>query len=370
MAALCLAFDPSSSLSKGLYTLGSRELQWLSMEPEVIQIGEAAISQYRERPFNSARPEDEAWIEVANLSVAVGYFARERFYANPALRVFKSERARYKILAMVGAIAVKNQLPNRFDLDLGVLLPYGEYEDRVNLNRLLLEDLADFKFRGQRYQVSLRQFDCLPEGGGLLLRGLKPGDNGTQGLVIMVGYRNASYLLMERGTFQRGETRDLGFVQMLERVMETSAGFSSLEIAGPVCQAGKRVNRSPLKPLCRNEQNQLDHERLKRLIASIKTSRKAYWEMLSDWLNTCRFPLTQRVMLSGGTAYYYQEELEKYFSQQGGQISWGSHLEERVQLLIGNREDLKYRLTDVCGYFYWLQYSFAAHQPIHRVVTA
>ena len=370
MTALCLAFDPSSSLSKGLYAIGSGEMQWLSMEPEIIQISETAISQYRKRPFSCAQPENEAWVQVGHLSCAVGYLARERFRANPAVRVLKADRARYKVLAMVGAIAAQNHLPSHFDLELGILLPYGEYEDRTNLRRLLAEDLADFKFRGQQYQVRLSQFDCLPEGGGLLMRGLQPGNQGMQGLVIMVGYRNASYLLMDRGSFQRGETRDLGFVQMLERVMESTSGLTPLEMAGPICQAGKRVNRTPLKPLCRGQEGTLNNERLRRLITSVKAARKEYWQILSDWLNTCQFPLSQTVILSGGTAFYYQEELEKYFLQQGGQISWGNHLEERLQLLLGQSDALKFRLTDVCGYFYWLQYIFAANRLQQQAISA
>ena len=228
MTSLCLAFDPSSSMSKGLYAVGAGEMQWLCMEPEVIQLPQSSITQLQERPFTSAQPENEAWIQVGNLFSAVGYLARERFYANPALRVLKADRARYKVLAMVGAIAVRHQLPACFELDLGILLPYGEYEDRDSLVRLLAEDLADFSFRGQHYQVRLSQFDCLPEGGGLLMRGLEPQRCwDSQGLVIMVGFRNTSYLLMERGSFQRGETQDLGFIRFLERVVECFCWFVS-----------------------------------------------------------------------------------------------------------------------------------------------
>jgi hypothetical protein len=337
-------------------------MEWLAMEPEAIPISEEAIAQYQKRPFASARPEDEAWVEVGGECCAVGYLARERFCANPALRVLKSERAQYKVLAMVGAIAARKRLPSRFSLQLGVLLPYGEYEDRESLRQRLAADLSDFKFRGKGYRVQLTQFDCLPEGGGLLLRGLERGQDGAQGLVVMVGYRNASYLLMERGAFRRGETRDLGFVQMLERVVEATSGLSPLAMAGAVCQAGKRVNRGPLKNLCRRLEDKPSGTRVAKLVESVKSSRREYWEMLSDWLVTCRFPSRGQVILSGGTAYYYQEELEKFFSRQGAKVTWAEHLEARVKRLLGEQEEFKYRLTDVCGYFYWLQYKFAGHQ--------
>ncbi|MGH2413875.1 MAG: hypothetical protein ACRDEA_09340, partial [Microcystaceae cyanobacterium] len=152
MSELFMAFDPSSSLSKAFYTIEPFELEFLAMEPEVIQVSTSSIEQYlSSRPFTAAFAENEAWLEVGGNCYVVGFLAREHFCGNQALRVLKYERAVPKVLAMVGAIAAKKRLPQAFELELGILLPYGEYKDGERFESLVAVALSDFSFRGRRY---------------------------------------------------------------------------------------------------------------------------------------------------------------------------------------------------------------------------
>lgn len=176
-------------------------------------------------------------------------------------------------------------------------------------------------------------------------------------LVVMVGYRNASYLLMERGQLKYGETVPLGFVRLLERVREGTSGLQLPEMAGPICAAGSRFKEKALQSLVKSQGVKQQQEDLERVAAAVKEARDQYWLMLGDWLRAQRFPKADEVILAGGTAHYYQKEIESIFPRM--YRHWGEILEVPVKKLLGEkrwREGWAYRLTDVYGYFFYLQY--------------
>jgi hypothetical protein len=373
MADLSLAFDPSSSMSKAIYTLRPFQLEWLAMEPEAIEVSKSALEQYEGNGMGKTIPENQAWIEVNERCYAVGHLARSRFYADGALRELKYERAAYKLVAMVGAIAVKKRLPEAFSLSLGVLLPYGEYQDRQAFESIVRPALSNFSFRGQTYQVKLEQFHCLPEGGGLVLRGseLETPLEAKDVLVVMVGYRNASYLLMERGKLKCGETQPLGFVRLLERVRESTSGLQLPEMVAPICAAGSRVKEKALQALVKSQGAKRQEGELERIAAAVKQSRDQYWMMLGNWLRAQQFPKVDEVILAGGTAHYYQKEIEGIFPRM--YRHWGESLEVQVKKMLGEKlwqEGWAYRLTDVYGYFFYLQYLVDEIQAISPTAAA
>lgn len=358
MADLCIAFDPSASLNKAFYTGEPFKLEWLIMEPEVIKVPKSGIEQYEATKIGRSLPEYEAWIEVGGEYYAVGNLAKKRFYAGRSLLTLKFETAVPKILAMVGAIAQTKKMPQEFSLSLGVLLPYGEYEDRKRFHETLKKALSNFQFRGKRYRVKLVAFDCLPEGGGLLMRGMDYKVNPLERdvLVIMVGYRNASFLLMEKGNLSVGETTKLGFEKMLEKVVESTSGLEASEIVKEVCAAGKRVKESALRPLVKSTRAEFAASEVKQIAKAVSSARDQYWKMLASWLEMKKFPPVDELIVAGGTAYYYKSELQEFF--RGYQINWGQKLEPRIVDLVGEsrwKSELAYRLTDVYGYFFYVQ---------------
>jgi hypothetical protein len=363
MTDLCLAFDPSSSMSKAIYSLKSSSVEWLAMEPEVIELSRETISHYEANRIGESSPENQSWIEMQGNYYAVGYLARKRFYSERALREVKYKRAVYKVVAMVGAIATKKKLASRFNLSLGILLPYGEYKNRGEFRTMVAEALESFSFRGRKYQVKLEEFDCQPEGAGVMLRGRETGVplKETDVLVVMVGYRNASYLLMERGQLSRGETTKLGFVRMLEVVKESTSGLEEEETICAISRAGKRVKQSALVGLVEAQDPQKQKASLIHLANAVRVARTQYWEMLVNWIEGQKFPSTSEVILAGGTAYYYQKEMESLLA--GTKINWGENLEKQIIKLVGQKDWLarwSYRLTDVYGYFFYLQYLFTS----------
>ncbi len=356
MAEITIAFDPSSSLSKAFYTTGGYSPEWLMMEPDVVEVSPEAIAQYEENRIGSPKSTDSAYISVNDKTYAVGFLAKTRFYAQSKLEVLKFEAAVYKVLALVGVIAQEKKLGTQFSLNLGMLLPYSEYPDRTRFQEILKKALADFKFRKFAYRVRLEAFACLPEGAGLLLKGLDftvpPSERDVA--VIMIGYRNASLLVTHRGQMGLGETTPLGMIRMLEMIVEATSGLSATELVSPIYKAGKRVKLSSLKALDKTTIHQWGNDELKDLQQIVMAARKQYWQLLRDWLKSRKLTNVDTVILAGGTAHYYQEELDKFFKEIP--VNWGKKLEVQLQNKMGDilsKKELNWRLTDVYGYFYW-----------------
>ncbi|WP_220186634.1 hypothetical protein [Nostoc sp. ATCC 53789] len=169
---LMLSLDPGTSMTKMVYRVLSEipyKSELLCMEPELIKISKDSLDLYESGQMNRPNPENEAWIEYNGEYYAVGFLAQKYFEARINFLELKYENAIPKTLAAVGAIAIRDSLKANFDLSLGLLLPYGEWEDRERLERGLTKALSSFSFRGKQFCINLINFQCLPEGGGLIL---------------------------------------------------------------------------------------------------------------------------------------------------------------------------------------------------------
>lgn len=357
MHRLALAFDPSASMSKGMYAIENVAnhttpiLKWMVMEPEVVEITKAEIEAYEKQKIGQSQPENEAWVTLGRQHYAVGYLARCQFKGWERHRELKYELAVYKVLAMVGVIATQYNLKNQCCLDLGLLLPYGEYEDRHRFEILLREALKHFCFRGSPYWIELNHFICLPEGGGLIVRGLTKDPKQYSALVLMIGYRNVSYLRQEREQITEGQTTNLGFLQLLEKVCQMTSGYTPVQLLEPIYCAGASPNRQILKSLVRSSNPLTQKSELNELIAAIKAARKTHYNNLITWLKSRRLPPIDEVILSGGTAYYYQRELSEYFPTS----HWADYLEKDL-IKLAPEKAYRYRLTDLYGFWFYFSH--------------
>lgn len=357
MADLYLAFDPSSSGSKAFYTLESFSLEWLFMPPVVIEVEHEVIKDYEHNRIGILDEERCAWIAIKSKCYAVGELAQDYFYGNDKILALKCETALYKVLAMVGAIASQKKLPSKFSLALGILLPKSEYADRASLAESLREALECFSFRGQSYQVDLVAFNCLPEGAGILMRGVEPHSLVERGkiLILMMGYRNSSILITDKGALKRSFTTNYGFVRMLEMVAQGTSGIPMVEMVAPIYNAGMRVLSNELAPLLQSTQPSRRKLELASIRQTVLKARKQYWALISDWLIHSKLPPVEQVILAGGTSRYWKQKLETFFAPQP--TSWALQLEQNAQAAIGEegiREGLSWRMTDIYGYFFYV----------------
>jgi hypothetical protein len=371
MSNLIVSFDPGASLTKIVYELATEGKPCLmTMEPEMLRLPQSSIDAYMSsrKGLESSHPVDEAWVSCTadgdTQCTVVGFLARQ-FSASARLDKLKYETSIDKALAVVGAIAQHNKLPNRFSLSLTSLLPYGEYQNRQAFEEQLRVALKDFRFRGQRLRVKLERFECLPEGAGLaMIRQRQNGKawfNAQTIAVLMFGHRNSSLLLFERGKMTAGYTNGLGFHQMVKRVIERTSGQDATTLTAAIYAAGADItaDNQAIRALVKSKDpKNIDYE-LQMIVNAIATAKAEYWSRLYDWLEST-LPAVNEVILSGGAALYLEQELQECFEE----IStyWGTDLQNQVQEAFKNasnddhhtfreQETLSFRLIDAFGLF-------------------
>ncbi len=371
MSNLIVSFDPGASLTKIVYELATEGKPCLmTMEPEMLKLPQSSIDAYMSsrKGLESSKPVDEAWVSCAvdgdTQCTVVGFLARQ-FSASARLDKLKYETSIDKALAVIGAIAQHNKLPNRFSLSLTSLLPYGEYQNRQAFEEQLRVALKDFKFRGQRLRVKLERFECLPEGAGLAM--IRQRQNGKEWFnsqsiaVLMFGHRNTSLLLFERGKMTAGYTNGLGFHQMVKRVIERTSGQDATTLTAAIYAAGSDItaNNQAIRALVKSrDAKNIDYE-LQMIVNAIATAKSEYWSRLYDWLEST-LPAVNEVILSGGAALYLEQELQECFQEIP--TYWGTDLQQQVQAAFKNanndyyhsfreQEALSFRLIDAFGLF-------------------
>jgi len=371
MSNLIVSFDPGASLTKIVYELATEGKPCLmTMEPEMLKLPQSSIDAYMSsrKGLESPKPVDEAWVsnpaDGDTQCTVVGFLAQQ-FSASARLDKLKYETSIHKALAVIGAIAQHNKLPNRFSLSLTSLLPYGEYQNRQAFEQQLQSALKDFRFRGQRLRVKLERFECLPEGAGLAM--IRQRQNGKEWFnaqtiaVLMFGHRNTSLLLFERGKMTAGYTNELGFHQMVKRVIERTSGQDATALTSAIYAAGSDIttDNQAIRTLVKSrEPKNLDYE-LQMIVNAIATAKAEYWSRLYDWLEST-LPAVNEVILSGGAALYLEQELQDCFQE----IStyWGADLQQQVQEVFKDKsndycrtfreqEALSFRLIDAFGLF-------------------
>ncbi len=370
---LLLTIDPGSSLTKMIYRILSEisfQAELFCMEPELLGVTRESIQSYESGRINSPSPENEAWVQFKDEYYAVGFLAKKHFQASVKLSDLKYENAIPKVLAAVGAIAEREGLGTQFKLGLALLLPYGEWEDRERLEKALTSALSDFHFRGKQMSVQLGCFECMPEGGGLVLsRSKKLGADFNSMVIalVMFGYRDISVVLFERG-LSSGATENLGLSWMIERVKRLTSGQKDTQaMLEAIHQSGATVKPKYFKPLARSKKADFRMDEVAQITEAVAMARKEYWSRVADWLSSMIPETTDSVIIGGGTAEYLASELKSFFSYT--QVSWAAELEGDVRQafnLLTNKDAMCLRLTDVYGLSRYLQSSVTSLSTVVR----
>jgi hypothetical protein len=350
-----IALDFGGSATKGVYADASLNEKLLLMEPEVISVPKSAIANYEETKLGSAIAVDSAWVSVDGQCYVVGYLARSRFNGNPGLSSLKYERAFPKTLAAVWVAAQELKLKNKFNVALAILMPAGEYESGKQLHELLVDGLKDFDTPTGKINANLTHFDCKPEGGGVYMvhrNNQNEAAHRQTVAVVMVGYRNASVLLSERGQVTQRRTSNFGFIKMVELVENRIAGLpSTAQLARAIARAGDQVEARHFLPLAMSSVPETRNDEVQKLVDAVKACRVEYKLALCSWLREVlpRQITLDEVILCGGTAEYMRSELSSHFAYT--EMSWNADMEipERLQ-----DEELGSRLCDAYGtYLYF-----------------
>jgi hypothetical protein len=163
-----------------------------------------------------------------------------------------------------------------------------------------------------------------------------------------------------------GNTTDLGFHQLVDKLLNRTSGQSADSLTSAIYSIGNQIapDHTQLQHLVKtrwrslSERESPTEQKLEReqIVSAILTAREEYWARLQDWLDTI-LPNVTEVIISGGAALYLHDELENYFNRTP--TYWGTDLQRRLQDLLGldyrsncpDAEALSFRLIDAFGMY-------------------
>ncbi|BAY95219.1 MULTISPECIES: ParM/StbA family protein [unclassified Tolypothrix] len=362
-----IALDFGGSGTKGIYSLyGGSEAYSMFMEPEVGDITQDSIKTHEQNLMGDTDPENRAWVSVNGQTKAVGYLAQNKYYANAGLVELKYERAIYKTLAAIWVIKERLRLPLKIRIALSVLLPPGEFKNKVEFEQLLRTYSADYLASGVTMQVECVMFKCLPEGAGIYLsHQRRMGEVLKQKVcvVVMVGFRNTSVLISYRGIVSKeGKTSDLGMVRMLEKVVTATSGQTVERLTGAIAQAGSEIDTRPLVRVLRSRSREGRTSELTTIVNAIRIARYEYVTALTSWLDQV-VPLdVEEILFCGGTADYIKKELNSHYPATPC-IFTGVSVPKTL-----DKHCLASRLADVYGAFLYFDERVKQHFARHAEV--
>jgi hypothetical protein len=418
MTDIYLAVDTGGSQTKVVYQVrGTAERKYLVMSPFIEQISQVKLQEYMARQgwIGSPAPEQQVWIEWNEQVFVLGAFA-VLFDPEDRIRERKYENALYKVLSAIGLIVQKVKLSTKKKLhvQLGVLLPWNEYNDRSLFHEQLKAMLSNFRFQGNLLKVELERFLCRPEGGGVAVTQIR--QQGIEWLrenklgVLMFGHRNTTALYFEHGELKHGDSPLFGFSMMLDRVIELTSGLERDSLAEAIFRGmskakteiygsydknssfyerDKACTKHPdwgkleeIKSLASAKNPTLRSKEVVKIASAIDVATKEYWEKLERWLMKV-LPESLRldeVIVCGGAAYFLEPELEVYFncrpdinyegkrsgyrsrdsSRHRTDIIWGAGIQEQVKKVFDfdrqeeEEQSLSFRFIDCFGLFDYL----------------
>ena len=325
----------------------------------------SSIERYRRSELGDPQPEDATWVRLGDRVWALGRLARNSFGGDLQLQPLKVDLAVYQTLAVVGAIAQRRDLPKTLEIDLGVLLPYGEYQDRDRLCDNLTAALAQFAFRDREYTCHLDSFHALPEGGGLFARGLP--ENVLEAaardsiLISNTGFRNSSRLAVEQGVL-RGETDDFGFSYVLRRVQQSTSGqrFDDARLMAAASQpTPERRGTALAKHLARSQDDESRAYEGKTLARAVEAARQEYFMNLGRRLRAFSLNRPKAIVLGGGTSWYCRDDLRailrQHYPSQQTRLEFCTELRQRCERTLGDQLKQRgisaHRAIDCYGFF-------------------
>ena len=339
---LILTLDFGGSATKIIGGLSGAKRKAIVMNPEICEMPLESLQSKSMSGVKGAR-QNRAWIGLNGEYFAVGYLAKN-YLATPQLKPLKASLAIPKILSACWVYSDKfKSLNNEFDLALACFLPPGEYDDRAEFEKELRSALSEFETPDGIFKVSLKDFECKPEAGGVFMehwRLEKETASNALCVNLMFGYRNASALLVERGNVGKFQTTDLGFIQMVESVQQKTSGYTIEKLTGAIARWDGNDD-SCLMSVLRQETKEAKVIELDNLKSQIQIARIEYLSRLKSWLREVVPKDVDQIVISGGTADYLKPDLKEWAKTVSPvTLFWhgGVKLPEDIQAVgLGNR---------------------------------
>jgi hypothetical protein len=302
--------------------------------------------------------ESGAYLQLGDTAYALADDAEGRSNKTTAM-LRKSTLAYLRILGVAGEMAHRFKVP-ALAIDLGVALPFDEYlSDQHEVIRALQES-RHFVYRGREIELVPQVIKVLPEGAGLVqwrkIQAAKRGETNQTYVVVMVGYRDLTFLVFRQGKPPTGEpssTVKLGYLECLQSIAQGICKPESSYLLDALLN-GRDTVAFPDQP---GKVFELSDRRQK--------AEAYYWEQvrhhLSDKFAALDVPRYE-VLVGGGTALTeLRPQLEPFLSNlPGATINWMPELSREVATTLRvPTESSQARFADCFGGAKWLVMKFA-----------
>ncbi|MGF1488946.1 MAG: ParM/StbA family protein [Prochloraceae cyanobacterium] len=326
-----IGIDNGHSTSKVLYYLvENNRLKYSVVRPEYICLSPENAPNL---PNGGTVPENLAWIQYTKGGDChlIGQLAK----SYSSLMDFNSPKINSlipKILAIVGAICLKEETSSVVAIDLIILTPWGEYP-KINshlekLEKDIRKALQSFYFQGQKFLVSLNSFSLLPEASGLAIfdQLLDKNSQYKRHYYFMVGDKTASGLYFADGLIvpEFSMTCDLAFNDLAHKFLTLVPSLDKASLSRAI--STKLVKT---RTLTSNDtfvsSTQVDWESLVRdsdrrtaaeLEQNFEIALNQFWLVMAQKLNAT-LPLGHHlhsVTRCGGTTDFLMPKLKQYFT--------------------------------------------------------
>jgi len=357
--AIRVAFDPGSSLTKFIYSVGSDSPKLLTMAPETLKLSEKSVARdISERSsVGVVNGINDAYLKYRKRDdnvYVVGHLTHN-LRAEVDLAQSKYESAVPKFLAAIGAILDKEgRDESEVEVIPIVLLPYNEFASRESFIQKLEERGKRYYFRDRKITLSFRSISVVPEGGGYLTAlKAKHGEGWLEKreavCVLMIGHRNASFLTFRHGRLDttQSQTSDWGFVRLVDRAIEHSSGQDRERLTREIYEIGNDISPDNIivQSLTRTRERDNSKDEAVRLAEAIELARKEYWQLLRDWLNKVIPRRVNSLTIAGGGASYLHSELSEFLAW--ANLEWNTLSEDEPLLRDYPDASLRHRIGDV-----------------------
>lgn len=302
--------------------------------------------------------ESGAYLQIGDTAYALAEDAEGRSNKTTVM-LRKSTLAYLRILGVAGEMAHRFKVSS-LPIDLGVALPFDEYlSDQHEVTRALQES-RHFIYRGRDVELVPQVIKVLPEGAGLVqwrkIQAAKRGETNQTYVVVMVGYRDLTFLVFRQGKPPTGEpssTVKLGYLECLQSIAQGICKPESSYLLDALLHQRDTV-AFPDQP---GKVFELSDRRQK--------AEAYYWEQvrhhLSDKFAALDVPRYE-VLVGGGTALTeLRPHLEPFLSSlPGATVNWMPELSREVATSLGVKpESDQVRFADCFGGAKWLAMKFA-----------
>lgn len=307
----------------------------------------------------SGFPEDNCWVSLPGEgSYALGCLASNKFGGNAMLRSLKFDLALPKVAGVLWVVSQRLSKKTKvLKVRLCVLLPPSEGGDSKALEELLKQELKEFTTPTGKLRVKVVDFKAQREGYGIACyRRSVLGDNEFNQrniAVVMIGYRNTSFLWFVRGKPLLGASSDLGMSWMVEKfVTESGAGLSADDpkVLQTLVDAGTDCDSTVLSKLSRkrkSEERTADGKKFSQVAAQ---SRLNYANAVIRWLSQNIPSDPDEIIFCGGTARYISDELCEYCDNLDLTVEWDGGIVVPDAL---DTSGMASRLADVYGLYHY-----------------